>query len=457
MLSDLALEVESLGKCYRVFSNPRDRLLQSLPGQKRQFFKAVWALEDVSFQLQRGHTLGVVGRNGSGKSTLLQLICGTLSPTCGRVSVRGRIAALLELGSGFNPDFSGLENVFLNGILLGLKRSEVEDRLDEILSFADIGDYIHQPVKTYSSGMGLRLAFAVQAMLDPEILIVDEALAVGDERFQKKCYSHLEKLREQGTSVLLVTHSCPTIVQQCDQALLLHRGRARLMGTPKVVTTVYQRMSGDANAAWTEQLADLAQRLQQEAQSDSAHSEPADGESESDNAAGISVGEAIYDSNLVPASRVVYPDRGARIEDLQILNTSEKACNLIPQGAEFEIRLRCFAEESLDDVRINCFLTNASGIRISGQVWPESSPFYGTLLSGEELDLRFRFQARLAAGTYFVTAGIKQRLGERHIHRIVDAAMLRILSDGQSRTVGFVDLKARPPELKRRIADQTSS
>jgi lipopolysaccharide transport system ATP-binding protein len=446
MSSELALEVENLGKCYRVFSNPRDRLLQSLIGARRQLYTPVWALQDVSFQLERGHTLGVVGRNGSGKSTLLQLICGTLNPSSGRVAVHGRVAALLELGSGFNPDFSGLENVYLNGALLGLSRSAVEARLDEILAFADIGAYVHQPVKTYSSGMALRLAFAVQAILDPEILIVDEALAVGDERFQKKCYAHLEKLRQQGTSILLVTHSCPTIVQQCDQALLLHRGQALLMGAPKVVTTVYQRMSGGAEAEWTDKLAALARRLQQEAETELENGveEPSTQEEQHP---GL---EASHDPSLTPFSRVVYPDRGARIEDLCILSSQGKVCNLIPQGDQFEIRLRCFVEQSLQEIRINCFLTNASGVRISGQLWPASAPFYGTLDRGEELELRFRFEARLAAGTYFVTAGIKQRLGERYVHRIVDAAMLRILSDGARRTVGFVDLQAAEPELHRR-------
>ena len=454
MSSDFALDVENLGKCYRVFANPRDRLLQSLPGQKRQLYQAIWALQDVSFQLQRGHCLGVVGRNGSGKSTLLQLICGTLSPSSGHVVVNGRVAALLELGSGFNPDFSGMENVFLNGVLLGLNRTAVEARMEEILAFADIGDYINQPVKTYSSGMALRLAFAVQAMLDPEILIVDEALAVGDERFQKKCYSHLEKLREQGTSILLVTHSCPTIVQQCDQALLLHRGRARLMGSPKVVTTVYQRMSGGADAEWTDQLANLGRRLQQEERSEGTQEDVLIREAEPDNKTEpLASG---YDPDLTPASRVVYPDRGARIEDLRILDHNGHSCNLIPQGSEFEILLRCFVEEDLAEIRINCFLTNSNGVRISGQIWPASTPFYGTLTQGDELDLRFRFQARLAAGTYFVTAGIKQRLAERYVHRIVDAAMLRILSDGQSRTVGFVDLSATDPEMRRQPASQTS-
>ena len=232
MSSDLALAVEQLGKLYPIYEHPRDRLLQALWGQRKQLYRPFWALQGVSFQLQRGQTLGIVGRNGSGKSTLLQLICGTLTPTCGQVHVNGRIAALLELGSGFNPEFSGLENIYLNGTLLGLTTSDIDARLDAILSFADIGDFIQQPVKTYSSGMAVRLAFAVQAHVQPDLLVVDEALAVGDEMFQKKCYAHLERLKAEGTAILLVTHSCPQILQHCDQALLLSNGQLRLMGSP---------------------------------------------------------------------------------------------------------------------------------------------------------------------------------------------------------------------------------
>ena len=209
----------------------------------------------MSFQLKRGQTLGVVGRNGSGKSTLLQLICGTLTPTTGRVWVAGRIGALLELGSGFNPEFTGLENVYLNGILLGLTKSEINARLDTILEFAGIGDFIHQPVKTYSSGMAVRLAFSVQAHVQPDLLVVDEALAVGDEMFQKKCYTHLEQLKANGTSILLVTHSCPQILQHCDQALLLSGGELKLMGSPKLITSTYQRLNNAPAHEWGSLLA----------------------------------------------------------------------------------------------------------------------------------------------------------------------------------------------------------
>jgi lipopolysaccharide transport system ATP-binding protein len=239
MSSDIAIKVENLSKCYQIYDKPRDRLLQGimprlqrLAGkQPKQYFKEFWALRDVSFEIKRGETFGVVGRNGSGKSTLLQLIAGTLMPSEGTVAVNGRIAALLELGSGFNPEFTGLENIFLNGAILGLGKTEIETRLDDILSFADIGDFIKQQVKTYSSGMFVRLAFAVQVCLDPDIMIVDEALAVGDIFFRQKCYARLQQLRENGCSIMLVSHATTEVEQFCDRALLLDHGSARFIGS----------------------------------------------------------------------------------------------------------------------------------------------------------------------------------------------------------------------------------
>lgn len=246
---DIAIAVENLSKRYEIYATPRDRLkqlvlpkldsvFQSLtgspqkPGCPRKYFKEFWALQGLTFDVRKGETLGIVGRNGSGKSTLLQIIAGTLSPTAGQVSVKGRVAALLELGSGFNPEFTGKENVYLNGQILGFSQSEIDDRYADIVEFADIGEFIEQPVKTYSSGMFLRLAFAVQAHVDASVVIIDEALTVGDVFFRQKCYSRLEQLRRQGAAILLVSHSMPDIEQYCDRAIVLDSGRIRYMGAP---------------------------------------------------------------------------------------------------------------------------------------------------------------------------------------------------------------------------------
>ena len=248
MSSDaFAVRVQQLGKCYEIYASPRDRLKQFLlpplqgglgrPAGK--YFREFWALQDVSFDVQPGETIGIIGRNGSGKSTLLQMICGTLSPTRGSVQTRGRVAALLELGSGFNPDFTGRENVYLNATVLGLGQQEIEARLADIIDFADIGQFIDQPVKTYSSGMVVRLAFAVQSQIEPDILIVDEALSVGDAKFQAKCFDRLKKLKERGTSILLVTHSSEQIVTHCTRAVLLNDGAVLEIGEPRRIVNRY--------------------------------------------------------------------------------------------------------------------------------------------------------------------------------------------------------------------------
>jgi lipopolysaccharide transport system ATP-binding protein len=222
--AETVISVRGISKLYRIHDRPQDRLKQMLLRGRRMYGREFWALRDISFELRKGEAVGIIGRNGSGKSTLLQIIAGTLAPSQGEVTVNGRVAALLELGSGFNPEFTGRENVFLNGSILGLSREEMQRRFDEIVAFADIGEFINQPVKTYSSGMMVRLAFAVQASVEPDILIIDEALAVGDIFFRQKCYQRLESLRARGASILLVSHSMPDIEQLCERALLLDHG-----------------------------------------------------------------------------------------------------------------------------------------------------------------------------------------------------------------------------------------
>ncbi len=236
---DIAIRVSNLTKNYLIYETPRDRLkqfvlprLQRMTGHApKQYYREFSALNNVAFEVRKGETVGIIGRNGSGKSTLLQIICGTLTPTGGTVETRGRIAALLELGSGFNPDFTGRENVYMNAAVLGLSNDDVTERFDTIADFAEIGDFIDQPVKTYSSGMFVRLAFAVQANIDASIVIIDEALAVGDIFFRQKCYARLEELRASGAAVLLVSHSMPEIEQYCERAILLDQGVQRFTGS----------------------------------------------------------------------------------------------------------------------------------------------------------------------------------------------------------------------------------
>tara|TARA_R110002111_G_scaffold262694_1_gene340162 strand:- start:94214 stop:95551 length:1338 start_codon:yes stop_codon:yes gene_type:complete len=238
---EIAIKLDGVCKSFQIYEKPHHRLMQGLFRGKKQFFREFKALENISFEIKRGETVGIIGCNGAGKSTLLQIICGTMTPTTGSVEINGRVGALLELGSGFNPEFTGRENVFMNGAILGLTQEEIENRFDDITAFADIGDFIEQPVKTYSSGMFLRLAFAVNIMSKPEIMIVDEALAVGDMNFQAKCITALTRLQESGSTVLFVSHDIGTVKSLCSQGIYLEKGRIKKIGLAADVAEAYIR------------------------------------------------------------------------------------------------------------------------------------------------------------------------------------------------------------------------
>jgi len=239
MSSSPVIQIENLGKRYEIYSKPQDRLRQTFWRGKRRFYQEFWALRNISLEVQKGEVVGVIGANGSGKSTLLQLVTGTLTPTVGRVQVQGRLAALLELGSGFDPQFTGRENIFLNGAILGISRQEMEQRFQEITEFADIGDFIDRPVKIYSAGMVMRLAFSVATCVRPEILIIDEVLAVGDAFFHFKCIDRLEQLLQSGMTLLLASHDIVMIKKFCDRVLYLRNGQAEALGTPEKVVELY--------------------------------------------------------------------------------------------------------------------------------------------------------------------------------------------------------------------------
>jgi lipopolysaccharide transport system ATP-binding protein len=238
-LAQVALAVRNVSKCFNVYERPHHRLLQGICRGRRRYFREFWSLRDIDLDVRRGEVVGIIGRNGSGKSTLLQVISGTLAPTAGSVAVHGRLAALLELGAGFNPEFTGRENVAMSGAILGLDASEVRARFEEIAAFADIGAFIDRPVRTYSSGMYVRLAFAVAACVEPDVLVVDEALAVGDAKFQAKCFRRFDQLTARGTTVVLVTHALDLVTRCCSRAVLLDGGRLRFDGAPKDAVNAY--------------------------------------------------------------------------------------------------------------------------------------------------------------------------------------------------------------------------
>lgn len=363
--NDIAIRVQNLSKCYQIYNAPRDRLkqfvvphLQRMAGQRpKQYFREFWALKDISFEIKKGETVGIIGRNGSGKSTLLQLICGTLSPTDGSVETSGRIAALLELGSGFNPEFTGRENVYMNAAVLGLDKKEVDERFDDIAAFADIGVFIEQPVKTYSSGMYVRLAFAVNILSDPEIMIVDEALAVGDMAFQAKCMTALTRIQERGTTVLFVSHDIGALKSLCSQGIYLDRGKIRTIGkAPEVAEKYVKTMHEEINVEHCK-----FTRVAPEFVTENMGVREAAAQSLEKNSAVLKRSDEF--DKRVAAFR--YGSGGARITYVELLNINDEPI----QSVEFnqEVKIRIYVEASLEqNISVNFNIIDDKKINLAG-------------------------------------------------------------------------------------------
>lgn len=391
--ADLVIDAHGVGKCYHVYDRPSHRLLQGLARGRKRYYSEFWALRGVDLQVRRGQTVGIVGRNGSGKSTLLQMIAGTLTPTEGTIRVEGRIAALLELGSGFNPDFTGRENVFLNGAILGLERAEVEARLDDILAFADIGEFIDQPIRNYSSGMVVRLAFAVQAQVQPQLLIVDEALAVGDARFQAKCFARLKQLKADGVSILLVSHSADQIVQHCDHALLLDGGRLLQEGKPKhVVNRYYDLLFGKDDPGAAQARPGERRRLAQ--------------------AAPFSGGEGAYEArpNYNPYE-YRWGDGAARIVDFDLRSDDEAYPTVLESGTRVRLALRIAFEREVVRPILGFFVKTKEGVSVyaSNTEYKPMPALAGAGAAGSIVDVSTSFDCNLADGDYFISVGIASR------------------------------------------------
>ncbi|UQS13054.1 ABC transporter ATP-binding protein [Pseudomonas sp. HS6] len=439
MSSEIAINLQNVSKCYHIYDKPRDRLMQMFAGQRKQYFREFWALKNVSFDIKKGETVGIVGRNGSGKSTLLQVICGTLNQSVGDVQTVGRIGALLELGSGFNPEFTGHENVYMNAAILGLSRAEVDERYDDIAAFADIGEFIHQPVKTYSSGMIVRLAFAVQAMVDPDILIVDEALAVGDERFQRKCFARLDELKAKGTSILFVSHSGPQVVELCDRAILMERGERICTGSPMEVVRAYQKLI----YAPVEEQPRLIEEFKTIG-SDKIVVETREVDVPQD----APPEDQFFDAGMVPESTTVYPEQGARIDAFEIFDKQGRRCNVLKAGGEYDIVMRGVITESVSRIFFAVHVRTVSGVVITGQRFPEEGKYFECEGTERTFRITFSFQMVMLPGVYFVGGGVWSEAEPTLCHRILDAIMFRLVSDQGARSFGYMDASIDEPALE---------
>ncbi len=427
--ADEVIRVRGLGKCYETYAAPHHRLLDLLWRRPQGRAKAFWSLRDLSFSVRRGEALGIIGRNGAGKSTLLQLLCGTLEPTEGQVEVRGRIAALLELGAGFNPDFTGIENVYLNAAILGLSRAQIDARLDDILAFAEIGDFVHEPVKHYSSGMFLRLAFAVVAHVDADVLIVDEALAVGDALFGQKCMRFLREFRKRGV-LLLVSHDLPSVTSLCDRALWLERGVLRMAGSAKDVTEAYL----EAIYAERQQLGEV-------------RSQPAKrgaGENEEAELGEVFAHDARRDlllhSNLRNdlEIRAFEPEAKGfgtgqvKVESVALRDAQDRPLAWVVGGEEVTLEVRFQAFATVSDLIVGFMLKDRLGQILFGEntylACLDAVPEFAAGMRGAA---RFAFRLPyLPSGDYSISVGIAEGSQEQHVqhHWVHDALLIRCVA-----------------------------
>jgi homopolymeric O-antigen transport system ATP-binding protein len=342
-----ALKVEGVGKCYHMYRRPSDRLKQIAFRGKKQLFREFWALRNISFQVEKGESFAIVGRNGSGKSTLLQIIAGTLAPTAGSAIVRGRVGALLELGSGFSPEFTGRENVYMNGAILGMTRRDVDQRFDAIAGFADIGQFIDRPVKTYSSGMLVRLAFSVQVQLEPDILIVDEALAVGDNLFQKRCFQRLGQMREAGVTLLFVSHAQEAVRTLTTRALLLDEGEMRSIGESGEVLLDYRRLLHDAESRWhSGQIKAYAEEVKSTERSNGKESglKPAESDTAADDQS--------------------FGDFDAQIMSVEVLDGEGEGSSVFEPGDPMRFRLAVRANRDITHLNVALRLRDKQGVKM---------------------------------------------------------------------------------------------
>ena len=437
----LAIHVEGLNKVYRLYDHNRDRLIDSLGLARKKRYREHFALKNVDLDVHHGECVGIIGTNGSGKSTILKIITGVLNPTSGNVQVNGRISALLELGAGFNYEYNGIENVYLNGTMIGFSEKEIDEKLQDILDFADIGDYVYQPVKTYSSGMFVRLAFAVAINIDPEILIVDEALSVGDVFFQAKCYHKFEEFKKQGKTILFVSHDLSAISKYCDRAVLLNQGVKLGEGSPRDMIDIYKQVlvgqyelpSGDkkANLAADEDIRKAAAEKTDGTEGKKDPAEPVPG---------------------VNVQDLEYGTKEAEILEYYMTDGAGLRTSAILKGEPFTLHMKVRAHKDLPAPIFALSIKNIKGVEITGTNTMVEKSFLESVKAGEALDITFTQRVRLQGGEYLISLGVTGYEGDTFTvyHRLYDILNLTVISDHD--TVGYFDMES---DVKVKRQDET--
>ncbi len=413
-----AIQVEHLSKLYKLYEKPSDRVREALHLTRKKRHTQHYALQDVSLEVKKGETVGIIGTNGSGKSTILKIITGVLNPREGEVKVNGRISALLELGAGFNMEYTGLENIYLNGTMIGFSEKEIDARLQDILDFADIGDFIHQPVKTYSSGMFVRLAFAVAINIEPEILIVDEALSVGDVFFQAKCYHKFDEFKEMGKTILFVSHDLSSIAKYCDRVILLNKGTKLGEGTPKEMIDIYKQV---LVGQYEENTAEEENLLEDE---DLQHA-----------------AKESLESGKNP-ELLEYGSKKATISECYITDEYGKRSNAIIKGTEFSIHMKVEFSEDVEAPIFAFTFKNSKGTEITGTNTMFEKAFLDGCKKGQKKEIVFTQKMDLQGGEYLLSFGVTGYEGDSFTvyHRLYDAINVTVISE--KNTVGYYDMNS---------------
>ena len=419
-MSEVAISVKDVSKMYKLFDKNSDRLKDALGFSKKQLYKEHYALHHLSFDVYKGETVGIIGNNGAGKSTILKIITGVLNPTEGELEINGRISALLELGAGFNPEYNGIENVYLNGTMLGFTKEEIDERLPKILEFADIGDFVYQPVKTYSSGMFVRLAFAVAINIDPEILIVDEALSVGDVFFQAKCYQKFEDFKRDGKTILFVSHDLGSISRYCDRVILLNKGEKQSEGKPKDMINLYKRL-----------ITTKADNNQNENAKDKE-------------LVSINSISGEWKKNFTVNPKLEeYGDGKANIIDFAIIDNEGNLTNVIEKGTKFTVKTKIRIEEPIKDPIFTLTFKNVRGVDITGTNTMLEDIRLGVCNAGECYIASYEQEMNLQGGEYLISmscTGYENGDLKAH-HRLYDLLSITVVSD--KNTVGFYDMNSK--------------
>ena len=445
MSEDIAIRINDVSKLYKLYDKPMDRLKESLGLTKAKKYKEHYALRNVSFNVNRGECVGIIGTNGAGKSTILKIITGVLNQTAGEVEINGRISALLELGAGFNMEYTGIENVYLNGTMIGFTREEIDAKMDEILEFADIGDFVHQPVKTYSSGMFVRLAFAVAINIDPEILIVDEALSVGDVFFQLKCFKKFEEFKKNGKTILFVSHDLSSIEKYCDKALLLDHGRKISEGVPIDIINKYKKlMTGMTVEELEAQEREREEQIRKAEEDKKSAAKNAEGNKASGRKDGEAPGESDRWMDRLEVNPQIdeYGDMKAKIVDIGVFDEEGSLTTTIIKGGKFTLKSKIEIKEPIDDPIFTYTFKTLKGQDITGTNTMYEKASVGRTEAGDVYIASFTQEMNLQGGEYLLSMSCTSFVdGDLVAHdRLYDVLNISVVSD--KNTVGFYDMNS---------------